>query len=640
MADDYFDKDGEAGDGRKSRILQRIIRAAIQSREDRCDEIFDQIESFDDIKLGDQSGNSVQVLLSMEFRREVGARLHNRNPTVRVMPEDWSSDADKARAPVEEDYLNLCMQKTGYFRTCRDIIDMSFGAYGVAWVGLNEDDPRLASVEHVNWRDFYMDPEARQRLEDCRFIVRRRRKPRYWMYANFKGKRQVIDQMAGKIPRVDESEDQAFTDLTTEIVEFYEVYTLTGLKNFREGMRGKPAPDNPQYYCVDAENWRVLRESDWPIPRHKCMKWPVNLLYYYPRRNSPYPTPPLEPGITWQKVINSAWKNLVEDFEWSTRRFIATLETMGIEVEMPSLDNIRKSRQRLQQVKVKIKNNQGSRNHGALPKINELITELDLFDKRVGDKLAEISQFEQKFHMAVGLYPHMYAGEPSTQDRSAVATRFRAENADSRLNDMQGCIDDFHSELMRMLLYVGRIFTSPEEIGQLQGDQAGQAWGTLVSPDRRADMGYWVDHYMTVGRPPEQAQEMAMDTMQSAVDVDSWEAASNVSIEVGSTKRKTPEETFALTEAANNQLTAVLEKMGMPQAAGYFAASMAKHLDIPDTEIATMLTIAQQRQQNVNMQTVLDQQMLQLQIAQLQQQVQMGAQPAEEGAPQPQGQQQ
>jgi len=228
-----------------------------------------------------------------------------------------------------------------------------------------------------------------------------------------------------------------------------------------------------------------------------------------------------------------------------------------------------------------------------------------------------------KFEEETGLWAYLNVGDPTKQDRSAAATRSRNEHANSRINDMQGCIQEFFSKVGRKESLTAMYHMSPEDIAAVLGGPAGEIWGRLMATEQLS-VDYWKGEFTAGGMDPIDAEAMAIQTLDGAITLEEWANETDLQIEVGSTRRKTPEEEEAAGAEMANQFPAVLADMGMPAAAAQIAAKRMEDMGAPPDVVQMVKDQGNQKQAVADANDQLNLQAAQMQVQQMMQPQPMG----------------
>ena len=297
-------------DGLKAAILCRLIEQGERYRDERFGKTAKQLEQYDyteklldDITWDQEITFNIKVRKTSQFKREIGSRLFNANPTFRAASQPWSKQKSRERADIIEAYLNYCTQENGFFDSLEDcLINGGLGCgRGVMWTGLHPDKDGVVTCTEDSWDNLIIDPDAKK-WEQVNWVARKRFKPRWWLMKKYPEHKKQLASVSGSTRRTDDAEDES-EDTSTEMICFYEVWTRVSLSNYRDG-GSMSMPDEPVKYIVTKSQKLLLWEGDWETPLHLDGRWPCVTLDFYKHPKEIWPISPLEPGIPWLRAIN------------------------------------------------------------------------------------------------------------------------------------------------------------------------------------------------------------------------------------------------------------------------------------------------------------------------------------------------
>jgi hypothetical protein len=143
---------------------------------------------------------------------------------------------------------------------------------------------------------------------------------------------------------------------------------------------------------------------------------------------------------------------------------------------------------------------------------------------------------------------------------------------------MRESVARWESMVARKEAFAARFLLQPQDIADLLGPEAGQAWGTLI-PDG-ADPQQMMMEMMQQGLPPEAAMEQISMLMANAVTIKSWMRETDFSIESGSQRRRDIDAQIdALKETMNQVNSALLQSPDLTQQSMAFA-NMAAYYEL------------------------------------------------------------
>lgn len=232
---------------------------------------------------------------------------------------------------------------------------------GVLWVGDYEvpgAQRRLTRCEWDSHENLWFDPDA-ESPESAWWVARERIEPTWEVERKFK---LPPGSLKGKgtfesTNSYGERDGDPFAGTrrargeTNDLLRYYEIYSkmgagtrLSGVNTMLDKAFDRVVGDYA-YLCVaenvpyplnapskvvggsettDADVERMFR---WPIPYWIDNRWPFALLQFYRQTRSPYPIPPLAPGLGELMYLNIFMSHLAGRIYSSSRDFIAVLES-------------------------------------------------------------------------------------------------------------------------------------------------------------------------------------------------------------------------------------------------------------------------------------------------------------------------
>lgn len=234
--------------------------------------------------------------------------------------------------------------------------------------------------------------------------------------------------------------------------------------------RGVDYPLNcPLDFLAIADNDEVQERLSWPYPTYLDDRFPVAVLDFYPKPNSPWPIAPLAMGLGELTFLNVMMSLLCNRVYSSSRDIIAYMKSAASQVE-----NQLKSGE--YQCFIEI-NDQMQKSIGEMvqflqqPSVNydvfrmiEVVSEM--FDKRVG--LTEL---------AYGLNPG------GVQSRTAADITAKQENLSVRPDHMAARVESWQTNLAEIEKFAARWFVEPEDVRPLLGGLGAALWERLISTE-------------------------------------------------------------------------------------------------------------------------------------------------------------
>lgn len=563
------------------KILINLIDA---SKRDRAhfEKVAEELDKYDgqvlaSLNLSEQNWNPEQSYFAklnktQQFKREIGAILMNDNPKFQASQKRGSIDPQNAvRARLMTDLLNHSVAESDFIDDAKIVVNDALGyGRGVMWFGIDLKKKIPVAVP-VSPKDVFIDPDARS-WREVRWVARRRLRSKEELSRKYPEKRGAIYSEPGYDTKSDEGMKVSADGF--ELVEFYEVYMLQGLWNYKGSAALPPEQrarmkNKPVKYVVTASNQRVLYEGDWETPFHResgRAAWPCECLDFYLESGSMWPQAPMEPGIPWMKACNEIITGIIVKQRRAARRLIIMLESEGVKLGDDAEDKIVYGTDLVDTLTI-----QANMSDGEIPDIRKIVQEWSESNDFAAD-LAVYERFNYEWEKETGLSDFMYFGQAQRQDRSAAATNVKERNARKRIDYMGSVLDEFMSRVGRKLAIEARFHLSADDIKDTLGDGAAQAWGTLMSPNDM-DIEGMANQYMDAGVSPDVVMGLIQDVMKDAVDFDKFFQETDYQIELGSLRRRTPEEIAEKAEIGMNQGYAAALNGGMPLTANILLRS-------------------------------------------------------------------
>lgn len=563
---------------KKATILARLIEAG-----KKCRERFAQTaEELADYDANDAQGSIewpaelsfyAKTNKTQQFKREIGARLLNTYPTYRAAPKRWAGQQSQMLAAMTEELLNISASETDEYYELQRMKEDALGpGRGVLWIGF-DSKKRLPVVSCDTWDNLLTDPDART-WRECHWVARRRFLPRGTIRADYKVPKDVVDDLPVMAPPSGDDEWHQ-TVQGVDLVECWQVWMDWGIDNYTddtdaEGLRNAK---EPKVYLVQTDNSVLLDESEWPFPLHLESgrgKWPMECLDLYPVPWGMWPISPLAPGLGWLKAINYTATLLVDRYRRASRDLVAILKVNGISLDEESSELVLNGSRVFDQL---VLTGNVDAFNGAPPNIKNYVQQLRL-DYNFPESLELLRHFERMFEQETGLYEFLYVGNTDTQDRSAQATKARQQNSLSRVQEYQSHLDECLSRVARKKAIVARTFMNQEDVSRYLGPEAGQAWGVLNTTPVDQIAAKLVEQD---GVDPETAMQVAQQIAGQSVDLQRILDETEFTVEVGSTRRRSPEDAAQAASEAGNQLLPTLLQIGALQSAGLIIEDIGRY---------------------------------------------------------------
>jgi len=623
MAEEMTTEMNPAGGDWRECTLRMLIDAAKKARKGK-DEVWNELERF---KQGDYPESMQSWDPNINFRAKfhvvqqyeevIGPRLYQQNPKFRVTAKEWADQANPlsgVRAVITEDYLNYCIAENDFRLNIREEIGDSFLAFGTIWPGIHPDKPHVTIAEQVSYKDVWFDPNTKK-ARHGKLVIRRRWKEKFLLKRQYPGKAVLIDASTARRRPSDAEGDQP--DASVDMVEYYEVYMLTSLRNYRGGIdglgNGNVDADTPRKYVITDAN-HLLEEADWETPFHTDGEFPCQVLSYYTSTDSPYPTSPLEPAIGWIRARNWAVLGVLAKYYYNSREIIAVLNQNGMGLDDDGIARLESGESLFDIIQLNV---QSFGENAA--RVGDYIQQIKL-SSDIPAAMGIIDLIDREIANATGLTDFITTGTPEKQTRSAAAAEIQQKNSHSRIDDMRATLDQHLSDVGRKMALVARYHMDQEDVAKCGiGEQAAADWGRLMDTEDK-DVDVWQGRFVQGGLDENEAMQLAQETVAEAVTLDEWAAEIDYDIEVGSTMRKDPAREEATEEVLFNHVVPTMVSNGdLPPAMVLIANAIRKNGG--DEETADILLgYAQQKEQERKMMEQQQMAMQQQELAMQQQQ--------------------
>lgn len=255
------------------------------------------------------------------------------------------------------------------------------------------------------------------------------------------------------------------TDVKFELKDALE--QLVGPHAYLVVAKGIPFPLN-----APIEKVRASTDEDisamfrWPIPFWRDDRWACSKLDFYTQDNSPYPIPPLAPGLGELKFINTMVSHLCNRIWTSSRDF-----WVGAKAAMGELEA--KLRDGKDQSYIGISDILGGDIDKTIKVLQQPQTNFDVW--RILEAVMQL------FDKRVGLTDLVY-GLPAggVQSRTAEDAATKRQQMAIRPEYMADRVEDWQTEAARMELLVAATFLEPQDVQPILGRTGAYLWQSLV----------------------------------------------------------------------------------------------------------------------------------------------------------------
>lgn len=509
-----------------------------------------------------------KAALTSEAIKVMGPYLYQTNPHRTATYREWADPQMIRLTEIMGQYLNYTPAETDLYRHSRRATDegISFGE-GVMWTGMNQEK-RLACSTYGSIRELLKDPDA-STDEEIRWIARRRTRPRDDLLADHPEAAETIKNLPKSPKRYDGADGEGAAwnnqNLSQELVSYWEFYTRVGIQHFEGGgeyvkalaLTGEEPNDKPARWLV-SDQGKVIAQDDWEVPYYLINEWPCTWLQFHDDPDSVWGISPLAAGLGYQRAVNWIITLLMGKYRFTSRTMMATMKKNNQGLNDADLDKVMVGND-IESLQIKV--------DGEDKGIGDFIQQFDWNSDYLDHGMKFLNLMEMKYQKATGLYEILYAGETSTQIRSATDAQMKDRNSRNRLEDMRDRVAKWQTKIARKEALAARMINTKEEIAKILGPVAGQDWGILVKPDQNS-LGYWVQYFAQQGMPVQSAIEMAQAQMAQAVDIYRWIMETDYSIEADSIRRRDIDQRIdALKEMMNPVVATQLQSLDLNEKA-------------------------------------------------------------------------
>ena len=317
-----------------------------------------------------------------------------------------------------------------------------------------------------------------------------------------------------------------------DVVRYYKVWSKCGIgARFHQGaseayklldeqvgdyaymvlVPGYPCPLNCPHDLLNTAaitgNDAMLAECfRWPIESWRDNRWPMSMLDFYPVPNSPWPIPPLSPGVGPLTIINMLLSRFMSR-TWNSSRDIYLIAQEAY----AACANLKETLEGTDDVAVCTVT-------ASLQKsMQEYVTLLQQPEIKSGD-WAILDRMTDIFERATGLSELLAGFSSGPQSRSAADAQSKRDFATARPQYMAGQVEKFMIEVARNEASVSRIFIRGQDTITLLGHVGGSLWDTHVASGDSDQVYAELDIDVEAGgtQKPQRAkeQEAIKDAMQ------------------------------------------------------------------------------------------------------------------------------
>ncbi len=410
----------------------------------------------------------------------------------------------QVRNKLMERYLNYSQREQpggGLVRhSHRAIIDAIVkgrGCLAIEPYSFPGSDKKLTKCEYFSVEDLFIDPECRNSdLSDCKWVARKHRSYYWELERRFNIPAGTLQHKAGR-----ESLSSAATRTTAEqnrerqsgrtndIVEWYEVFSMSGVGNRHSNARPKMAaafdevvgdyaylaicpnldyPLNfPPALANRADDDEVREAFEWPTPFYKDGRWPFALLDFHEVPTSPWPLAPMAMGLGELVVMNVLMSCLADRAYEGCRTILVASKSLGDEVIE------------------RLKSADYSSVLDVAPEIQEKIQEAISYIESPairGDILAIYEMVSDNFNKVTGLSDLLYGLNPGNKvSRSAADINIKHDAVNIRPEWMLRQAERWQTEAANLERICAGWHVKGEDLVPLLGQHGASLWNEFIA---------------------------------------------------------------------------------------------------------------------------------------------------------------
>ncbi len=443
----------------------------------------------------------------------------------------------RIQAALMQNWLNWTVKEGpgGGFKTQAElaVTEAMVKGRGIVWVEPYtppNSDKLLIISSHDDSYNMLVDPDAvKADLGDAQFVIRECVHPSWQVEREY-------GLPAGSVPANFESHNatsEAKTDddleymhrqqgQTNDLVRYYKIYSKMGLggrlKDLDGGVRksleslgdfcflvvcpGVPYPLNLPPNKIKGSVQAVRKLVEWPIPYWKDGRWPFAKLDFYSRIGSPWPIPPLAPGLGELKFMTLMMSHLTNRIWSSCRNIVGVLSSCE-----SAMRQALESGKDLEVVGLPAGLN--------VKEIKEAITFLEFPPVNI-DVWKMLDAAAQMFDKRVGLTDLVY-GLSQNQMRSAQEAAVKEDRISVRPDYMAAKVEDFLSEVARMEAMATRWFVKPEDVMSLMGPVGAHLWQENIMSHKVDEVAFELDYTVEAGSARKRNKEQEIANIQEVL---------------------------------------------------------------------------------------------------------------------------
>lgn len=413
------------------------------------------------------------------------------------MQTEETTVTDKLRASLLEWYMNYTPKELNLKDRARDaIIEAIVKGMGLLWVSIDDSgERRVTGLEYDSVDHLFIDPDA-ERLEDAKWIARRKRRPVWEVEREFGLEPGTIKATDVSVESEAEAEctdefERAFDaqeGKTSDLIVYYEIWSRMGVGQritggFDEDLDksvidtleqfgdyayvvvspSHEIPLNLPEEVVNQEDQaqagaEVVERLKWPAEfyKHRSNPWPFAALSFRRVPRKVWPQSYIHPAMGYQKCINWILSFLMARVKITSRAFIVV--PRGVEDE---IKNAILSGKDLTLLEI------NSQHAGTMDQLVQFVK----MPEENANIWTLLSALKREFEDATGVTELNLSGRSSTQMRSAAEADLKRDVLSVRPDDMANEVDSWMSDAAFLEAIAARSLLTADDVAPVFGEK-------------------------------------------------------------------------------------------------------------------------------------------------------------------------
>lgn len=426
--------------------------------------------------------------IGMQLQQQMMATQAQQGPQIKEIE-------DRLRAALIEWYLNYTPGEMNLKGKSRDsIIEAIVKGLGLLWATVDTSGGRsIACLEYDSVDHLLIDPDC-ERLEDAKWIARRRKRPVWEVEREFgitHGTLTATDQSSESEAESEtmdpfDREFEAAAGKTSDLVVYWEVWSRMGVGGRLHGFADQgeddpvaqtlekfgdyaylvicPTHDHPlnlpeEIVDADATGEETSARLAWPIPFYKNRKnpWPFAGLAFRKVSRSPWPMSYVHPALGYQKCINWILSFLMARIKIVSRAIIVMPDNLEDDIYKAVLEG-----KDLTLVKLK------ATNPGEYAKMVDFVK----MPEENGNIWTLLQQLKREWEDATGVTELNMSARTDTQMRSAAEADLKDKVLQVRPDDMANEVDSWMSDAAKLEAIAARYLLEAQDVAPIFGEES------------------------------------------------------------------------------------------------------------------------------------------------------------------------